>query len=53
MTSAGAGAGAGGLGASGVLVNQVQVLNMYGCIGGSEGSPSFKAFSDGFGESKS
>jgi len=42
----------GGIGAAGLLVPQLQMLNMFGCIGGSNASNEFKSFSEGFGELK-
>jgi len=34
------------------LITQVQLLNVHGRIGGSEGSDGMRAFSDEFGESR-
>lgn len=46
-----AGSGGSSSGSTTILITQVQFLNMYGRIGGSQGSEGMKAFSDGFGES--
>lgn len=53
--SAGASASAGGSASGGsgggatVLISQIQFLNMYGKIGGSNGSKGLRTFTDGFG----
>ena len=44
------GAGSSASGATSALITQVQFLNLYGRVGGSEGSAAMQTFSDGLGE---
>ena len=44
------GAGGAATGATSALITQVQFLNLYGRVGGSEGSAAMQTFSDGLGQ---